>query len=212
MEVQRERTYINYRPGETRSCVGCHEKPKDAPVGQAAIMALQRPPSVSGPQPGETTGARALHYPTDVQPILDKHCINCHSGDEPAAKMDLTGEYTQLFSRSYQNLTSRRRNLMTLINEQDDRRMGQIVHYLPARSLGSHASKLIAMIRDGHGDVKLSQEELVRLITWVDSNAQFYGSYYGRRNVKYRDHENFRRVSTFAEAVSMRPPLPHENR
>ena len=24
MEVQRERTYVNYRPGEKRSCIGCH--------------------------------------------------------------------------------------------------------------------------------------------------------------------------------------------
>ena len=28
-ELQRERTYVNYRPGEIRSCVGCHETPQD---------------------------------------------------------------------------------------------------------------------------------------------------------------------------------------
>ena len=29
VEVQRERTFVNFRPGETRSCVGCHEQAQD---------------------------------------------------------------------------------------------------------------------------------------------------------------------------------------
>jgi len=216
MEIQRERTYINYRPGEVRSCVGCHEKPKDTPYNtgglDTALMALRRPPSTPGPQPGEVSGARPLHYPTDVQPILDRHCISCHSGEEPAADMDLSGEYTRLFNRSYENLINRRRGLLPLINEQDDRRMGEIVHYLPARSLGSHASKLIKMLREGHQDVQLSREEMVRLTTWVDSNAQYYGSWYGRRNVRYESHSNFRPTPTFAEVVCPHPPLREQDR
>jgi len=29
MELQRERTFVNYLPGETRACVGCHETPQE---------------------------------------------------------------------------------------------------------------------------------------------------------------------------------------
>ena len=126
--------------------------------------------------------------------------------------MDLSGEYTRLFNRSYENLINRRRGLLPLINEQDDRRMGEIVHYLPARSLGSHASKLIKMLREGHQDVQLSREEMVRLTTWVDSNAQYYGSWYGRRNVRYESHSNFRPTPTFAEVVCPHPPLREQDR
>ena len=62
MELQRERTYVNYRPGETRSCVGCHETPNLPPSAQSRTpLALKRPPSVPGPQPGgKERGASAL--------------------------------------------------------------------------------------------------------------------------------------------------------
>ena len=60
--------------------------------------------------------------------------------------------------------------------------------------------------------VRLSLPEMVRLTTWVDSNGQFYGSYYGRRNLRYRDHPNFRPEPTFAEAIAAAPPLPEDKR
>ena len=203
MEVQRERTYVNYRPGEARTCVGCHELPNDPPPPSAATpLALRRPPSRPGPQPGETAGARPLHYPADVQPVLDKHCIRCHSGPKPKADLDLTGTATALFCRSYENLLARR--MLPIIGENHPKTGN--VHYLPAYSLGSHKSKLVAHLRKGHSDVKLSREEWVRLTTWVDSNGQYYGSYYGRRNLRYKDHPDYRTVPTFASASGTPPP------
>ncbi|MHC4187805.1 MAG: hypothetical protein ACYSRQ_06390, partial [Planctomycetota bacterium] len=68
--------------------------------------------------------------------------------------------------------------------------------------------KLVKMIIDGHEDVKLSTEEFIRLVTWVDSNAQYHGSYYGIKSLDARDHPDFRRVPTFAEAVDTKPPYP----
>jgi len=209
MELQRERTFVNYRPGETRACVGCHERNIDAaPLGGKLPLALMSPPDKPGPQPGEKTGARPLHYATDVQPILDKHCIRCHSGAEPEADLDLTGTPTAHFSRSYENILDR--DLIPVIGENHPK-WGNI-HYLPPKSLGSHASKLIAHLGEGHNDIKLTTAEMVRLTTWVDSNGQFYGSYYGRRNTKYQDHPNFRPVPTFDEAIAALPPLPEEKR
>ena len=89
---------------------------------------------------------------------------------------------------------------------------GNSVHYMPPKSIGSHTSRLVKMIREGHEDVKLSREEFVRLVTWIDSNGQYYGSYYGRRNLKYRDHPNFRPDYTHAQAISANSPLPEEER
>jgi len=82
---------------------------------------------------------------------------------------------------------------------------------VPPGSLGSHASKLIAHLKKGHSNVKLSRAEWVRLITWVDSNSQYYGSYYGRRNLKHKDHPNFRPVPTLASALGT-CPLADEKR
>ncbi len=209
MEVQRERTFVNYRPGEIRSCVGCHEGSNlSPPVSMTRKMAFQRPPETPGPQPGEISGRRVIHYSADVQPVLDKHCVRCHGGDAPKAKLDLTGEMTTHFSRSYENILSRK--LLPVIGENHPK-TGNI-HYLPPFSLGSHKSKLIQMLLKGHQDVDLSQEEMVKLTTWVDSNGQYYGAYWGRRNLRYKDHKNFRPVPTFHEAVSTTSPLMESER
>jgi len=227
MELQRERTYVNYRPGETRSCVGCHETPNHVPpVQPRALLALKRPPSVPGPQPGETSGARPLNYATDVQPIWDKHCAECHSGANPKSSLDLSGEMTALFNKSYESLMPERRKkpltdpkLLGPIIGENHPKTGN-VEYLPAKSLGSHTSVLVAMLANGkvqlanpedaarvaklaesHRTVKLSPEELIRVTTWVDSNGQYYGSYFGKRNLKFGKDPDFRPVPTFQDAT-----------
>ncbi len=198
MEVQRERTYVNYRPGEIRSCVGCHEQTRFAPATPVKVArALRLPPVMPGPQPGEISGARPLHYPTDVQPILDRHCIRCHGGEKPEANFDLTGTPTTLFCRSYESILDRK--LITVIGENHPK--WENVHYLPPYSLGSHRSQLVAQLLKGHNDVELSPQEMVRLVTWVDSNGQYYGSYFGRRNIQYHNLPDFRPAPDFEIAT-----------
>jgi len=227
LELQRERTYVNYRPGETRSCVGCHETSNRVPpVQPRALQALNRPPSLPGPQPGETTGARPIDYAADVQPVWNKHCVQCHSGQSPKGKLDLSGELTGLFNRSYENLMPERRHpplvdrgLLGPIIGENHPKTGNVA-YLPAKSLGSHTSVLVAMLSDGkvelenpadaeravrlakiHRKIKLSPEELIRVTTWIESNGQYYGSYYGKRNIKYQNDPDFRPVPTLQDAV-----------
>jgi len=43
--------------------------------------------------------------------------------------------------------------------------------------LGARASKLVGLLDRGHYDVKLSPEEWDRLVTWIDANALFYGTF-----------------------------------
>jgi hypothetical protein len=231
MELQRERTYVNYRPGEKRSCIGCHEMPHSVPPASNRVpLAAQRAPSVPGP-------ARAIHYPTDVQPVWDKHCIKCHSGEKPMGGLDLSGMPTTLFSRSYESLMpERRRNprrdtgLLGPIIGENHPKTGN-VHYLPAKSVGSHASVLVAMLSHGlvqlsnpkdaarakrleqiHKEVSLSPEEMLRVTTWIEANGQYYGSYWGRRNLQHKEHPNFRPSPTFAVATSMVSPVPEDKR
>ena len=42
---------------------------------------------------------------------------------------------------------------------------------------GARGSHLTALLRDGHYDVKLPSEAWERLITWMDANALFYGTF-----------------------------------
>jgi hypothetical protein len=171
-------------------------------------MAMRRDPSIAGPQPGETTGARPLDYATDVQPVWDAHCIECHNESRNEGDLDLTGKKTKLFSVSYEQLMDRR--MIPIIGENHPKAGNN--HYLPPYSLGAHASKLMDYLQSDHYEVSLSPEERIKVTTWIDSNGQYYGSYYGRKNLKYADHPNFRRSFTFKQSQANEPPVPETKR
>ena len=42
---------------------------------------------------------------------------------------------------------------------------------------GARNSRLVELLDKGHYDVKLSDEEWERLVTWIDANALFYGTF-----------------------------------
>lgn len=201
MELQRMRTFVNLRPGEVRGCVGCHEEKRVAPAADRQSMAWNGPPARPVAQPGEVV-PRTIHYPTDVQPILDRHCTRCHSGPEPTAKMDLTGTMTAQFSVSYENLISRR--LAGNVVDEVGAKHGFIESTDPL-VYGSHTSKMVAKIRQGHSNVKLTPGEFIRLVTWIDANAPYYGTYDGRRNVKYKDLPDFRPTPRAGPELLARP-------
>jgi len=208
MELQRERTYNNFRPGEIRSCTGCHERQNEAAYSAGSQpLAFSKNPELPGPQPGEISGLRPIDYMTDVQPIWDKQCLQCHSGTSAKAGLDLSGDLTTFFCKSYENLVPERDAypikdpdyLGMIIGENHPKE--QNVHYLPPKTLGSHTSKLLKMIQAGHSGVKLSREELIRLVTWIDSNAQYYGTYFGKTNLKYKNDKDFRPKPTISSAL-----------
>jgi len=231
MALQTERTYVNYRPGEVRSCVGCHETPSDSPAlpPRHTLRALRREPSMPGPQPGEERGSRALDYAADVQPVWDRHCVQCHGAERLKAGLDLRGTMTERFNVSYESLVPERRKgfrdrgLLGLIIGENHPKTGN-VGYLPALSLGSHTSVLVAMLSRGlvrlrdeeqarraaklaevHDKIRLTDAELVRVANWVDTNAQYYGTYWGRRHLRYKDQPDFRPSADFEMARRMTP-------
>jgi hypothetical protein len=59
------------------------------------------------------------------------------------------------------------------------------------------------MLMKGHEKVKLSREEMVRLVTWIDANVPYYGTYRGHRNIEDKDHPNYR-----ALPVALKQPVP----
>jgi len=146
---------------------------------------------------------------------------------------------TSRFSVSYESLLQKRRggelgrdhnNLLFPTVGENHPKTGN-VHYLPTRSLGSHNSLLVAMLIPGgvqlkdqalaekgkalaekHKDLKLKPEELLKITNWVDTNGQYYGMYWGRKNLTYREHPNFRPVPTFKRATSYESLVPEKER
>ena len=116
-----------------------------------------------------------------VQPVLDRHCVKCHSGPEPKKGIVLTPEPLDAFSRSYHALTTdppkdpKQPPLDPLVPRFASRNQVQVTPV--GGTYGALGSRFMKMLRAGHEDVKLSDSELRRLAAWIDCNAVFYGTY-----------------------------------
>jgi hypothetical protein len=180
MEVRRMRSSVSFAPGEQRSCAGCHETQTAAVasgITNAATIALKRSPSEPVPP---AWGARTpIHFARDVQPVLDKHCIACHSGNNAAAGFDFTG------AKSYRTIKDK--GLVAISDINSNSNITQV------KEFGSRASRLTQALTDPAKKekmkVNLSETEWLALVTWVDANIPHTGLMFhkqhpdGRKNV-----------------------------
>jgi len=105
MEIRRMRSHVEFKPGEVRGCVGCHEtKQSVAAIGpRGSRLALGREPSM--PKPPPWSDVAILGYEKLIQPILNRHCVRCHSGKDPKNGLDLTDSRdSHGFVQSYRSL------------------------------------------------------------------------------------------------------------
>lgn len=84
--VQLMRSWYTAMPGETTSCVGCHETPHETPNSHLALAA-ELPAAELSPWYGPPRG---FDFAREVQPVLDRYCVGCHDGqDGQAAQVPL---------------------------------------------------------------------------------------------------------------------------
>lgn len=166
VQTMRSLTYL--QPGEQVSCVGCHEPRTSTVVEPGGAMALARPPSAIEPGP---EGSRPLSYPILVQPLLERHCVRCHNPGKPEGKVVLTGEPAGPFSQSYNALVK-----LVAYSAWGNAQNNHEPLTAPER-FGARSSQLTKLLDAGHYDVKLSDEEWERIVTWMDANALFYGTF-----------------------------------
>ena len=167
MMIHSMRSGIYVQPGETYGCVGCHEnRVGDIPQATAKPKALKR---AADKLNGWYGAPRLFSFQREVQPVFDKRCIACHDyGKKAGEKLNLAGDRDVVFSTSYVDLWTQ--GALTCVGAGP-------AEIQQAYAWGSHPSKLIKTLRGGHSDVKLSAEEMDRLITWVDLNAPYYPCY-----------------------------------
>lgn len=164
--VKRMQSFFTLEPGETTSCVGCHEQRTSAPASSAPRpLALRRPPSRLRPIPDVPD---VLDFPRDIQPILDRHCVSCHNPDDYAGRVDLCGDHTPLYSVSYWTILRQR-----LIVDGRNRPRSN----LPPRAIGSGASRLLDYLDGSHHDVRPTERERATVRLWIETSATYPGTY-----------------------------------
>ena len=168
MMVQSMRSGIYVQPGETYGCIGCHEnRVGDIPPVKAQPKAMMR-------KADKLTGwfgpPRCFSFQAEVQPVFNTHCVRCHDyGKKAGEKLNLSGDRDVFFANSYVDLWTIKGLLVCA--------GAGPAEIMQAYSWGSHPSKFTQTILKGHQDVKLSEEDRNRLITWVDINAPYYPFY-----------------------------------
>ncbi len=189
--LQLMRSWFTGMPGEVVSCVGCHEDRNSSPPARPTL-AEYHPPSRITPWYGPPRG---FNFAREVQPVLDKYCVACHDGHTAQGGppvVDLRGlerisDYTSAyhfgagdaghFSTSYVALHRfvRRPGL-----ESD-------YHILTPMEFHADTTQLVQLLARGHYNVRLDAEAWDRLVTWIDLNAPFHGTWTeiaGRKRVE----------------------------
>jgi hypothetical protein len=110
----------------------------------------------------------------EIQPIWNQHCVRCHDfGQEAEAKLVLAGDKELVFNASYVELFQNWGRESAWLNTVG---LG-LAPIKPAYATGAHRSRLVELLRRGHYEVRLSLEELDRIVTWIDLGGPYYPDY-----------------------------------
>ncbi|MEI7732609.1 MAG: hypothetical protein WCO56_23760 [Verrucomicrobiota bacterium] len=162
LQTMRTLTYV--MPGQTLSCIGCHEHRDAAPL-TSPTAAWTHAPSRIKPGP---SGTWPLRFDQLVQPVLDCQCVTCHqpgSQDAAAARLDLTPvkAYTSLLAFGGGDLKQQ-------AFERDRSIVGR------GTCANSKLWKLLTQDA-GHYQVRLDADARQRLATWMDTYAHRVGHF-----------------------------------
>jgi hypothetical protein len=188
--IRRMGSTLQIMPGEEQSCIGCHETRGMPPPAAAPSKSIAARRAASAPTYPEWTEKGILDFTKVVQPVLDKHCVSCHSGPTPDGAMDLSGDKTHYHSMAYDMLLDR-----------------GMVHYIPiagtgheegtAKTRGSYISSIRKHIETDACCEPLPLEDRRRIYAWIDANVPYYGTYvhtdsrtYGARDRWYVADKN----------------------
>lgn len=186
-EIQRMRSVVCLKPGETRSCIGCHERRSMAPP-PGTVLAARRAPSRAQEPPW---GTQTVSYLRDVQPMVNARCVSCHTYDRPANKVILTDDLTNQFAIGYEELLP---YLTVAISNRWDHPDDVLPR--PPYTYGSRVSPLTKLLEAGHYGVTLTAEEWQRLLVWIDCNGVYYDRY---ENSSYPNRQIF--AGRFQDAI-----------
>lgn len=169
--VKRMQSYTMIMPGETQSCLGCHEHRTATATPNAkrdTLLALTKPPHKIQPIPNVP---EVFDYPRDIQPIWDRHCVSCHNPDKLSGRVNMTGDRAEWFSQSYYALFAFKQ-----VKDMFGRYAYELREHKPY-GFGTGASPLMKKIDTRHHEVQLTEQERDTVRLWIEASATFTGTY-----------------------------------
>lgn len=162
--------WLHVRPGENRTCNGCHSPRRGNPQRLAEdAIALNRAPSSMTPP-----AISVMDYTDNIQPIFSANCTSCHSVANqggPAGGLDLSGDQSGSgFPISYTELLEDGMNGSNLVVPGESRQS-----HLIERVFGEElrASDTLPETDSANHASLLSSAEKEALVEWIDLGGQF---------------------------------------
>ncbi|GHT17024.1 hypothetical protein FACS1894189_2140 [Planctomycetales bacterium] len=195
LALQTMKSFTGVLPGETRGCLGCHESMTRSPVTAKTGKALKRAPSNITPVPWDDI---TVGYERYVQPVLNKYCGECHQNpDHDGFKkfnaalrpgflgfkepyMTLMGSPT--WGTNYKHRPEEKTMggygwADTILVESYSTHAPAAYSTYPAMTKLSYKSRLVERMMSGkHNGVKVSGDDLLRVILWVDAMGPYFGA------------------------------------
>ncbi len=202
--IKRMHSFTSVMPGENTTCIGCHEQRTETPNAddRDRLFRLMRS------QPDEVKPVDGvpgvLCFTRDIQPILDKYCLECHNPNREDGGVNLSGHWTPLYTISYAHLSWR-----NLFADNRNRAMSNFGPY----EIGTGASRLVKLIEEKHQGVNMPESDQKIIRMWIDAGANFAGTYaasasggvgYYMANIPVRNEKKWQETTDMQNAISRR--------
>ncbi len=177
--LQLMRSWFVGMPGESVSCVGCHDRQNSTPPARGSAASRG---DVAAIKPWRGA-ARGFSFAREVQPVLDRYCLSCHDGKD-ANRPDLRGtekitDWKSDFPGSVNPAVGGKFSVAYASLHRYVRRPGieSDYHLLTPMEFHGRTTELVQMLEQGHHGVVLDDEAWVRINTWIDLNTPFHGTW-----------------------------------
>jgi len=201
MAILTEKSLFYLQAGENRSCVGCHEPEGSSPIATAMAKLRRLTPMALKPAAGPQYRG-GLSFMRTVQPVLDRYCIGCHGlGGAPADKKAKADKVNlihdgQTWPRSYKELFARGDHRVgdkgymggSKNHQESDRNISR------PRRFYAYSNKVAHMLAKNHSTCNMSRDDYMRIIEWMDVNAQCYGDLFPNKLEERRIDANAMKV------------------
>jgi hypothetical protein len=175
MAILTEKSFFYLQPGEKRSCVGCHEPGGVTPPTGDSSRGMEPMALKPGAGPQYKGG---LSFMRTVQPVLDRYCITCHGFDEPKKAFSLIHDGKMSWPQSLTELVKRGNHQLGEYEYMDKMRGREQVdsrNFSRPYEFYAHSNKVSKMLLENHGKVNMDRDSYMRVIEFLDLNAQCYG-------------------------------------
>ena len=202
--VKRMHSFTSVMPGENLSCVGCHEERVETAASDEKnrLMEMMKNPPVEIEPIEGVPGV--FSFTRDIQPILDKHCLECHNPDREEGGFNVSGHWSPIYTIGYAHMSWRQ-----LFGDNRNRAMSNFGPY----EIGSGSSRLLKLIDEKHYGVEMPEAERKIIKYWIDAGANYTGTYaaeasggvgYYMANLPVRNEKNWPETAAMQEAISRR--------